>query len=119
MAVDPHVLYADSAPWYDRGPDVTVPEERIEVRITARFKDGYVGDVRGWASAWTPRAVDCFFPHPDPAVRSQGRMYRVWVPVADVSRDLGQLARQPASSDDSKPTTAEDDEQGEQAWDAP
>ena len=88
----PHRHYSEQAPWGDRGPDVVVPTESVAVVVTAVFEDGYAGDVEGVAKAWTPRAVDCFFPHPDPAVHGGG--YRVWVPAHRVRRLVGPGRRQ-------------------------
>ena len=69
---DTHLWYASQAPWPDRGPDVVVPAERRAVVVTALFRDGYEGRVAGWASARTPRAVHCLFPHPDPRTACTG-----------------------------------------------
>ncbi|WP_432563951.1 hypothetical protein [Kineococcus sp. SYSU DK003] len=65
---DPHTVHLAQAPWPDRGPDVTVPAGWVRVRIRARFRDGYVGEVLGWVTAWPRRAVECVFFHPDPDI---------------------------------------------------
>ena len=55
------------------------------------------------------------------AVQPQARMYRVWVPIADVSSDLGRLARWPAGDEGLHLTAAQDDdgEDGYEEGEAP
>jgi len=84
----PHRYFAEQAPWEDRGPDAVVPPEPVAVVVTAVFEDGWTGDVEGIAKAWTPRAVECFFRHPDPDLIG-GAGYRVWVPAHRVRRLIG------------------------------
>jgi hypothetical protein len=95
-----HTYLAVTAPWQDRGPDVTVPAgtDRPQVVVTARFRNGYVGRARGVAYAWTTRAVEVRFSHPDEAVLNDPRrngLYRVWLPAADVTTNLSTLPNPP------------------------
>jgi hypothetical protein len=101
VPLDLHTYLANTAPWQDRGLDVVVPaqQDRPQVVVTARFRDGYTGRARGVAYAWTPRAVEVRFHHPDEAVMNDphrgGTGYRVWLPVADVTTDLSTLPNPP------------------------
>ncbi|WP_432565016.1 hypothetical protein [Kineococcus sp. SYSU DK003] len=101
MPFDLHTYLANSAPWQDRGPDVVVPAAagRPQVVVTARFRDGYTGRARGIAYAWTSKAVEVRFHHPDEVVlnapRIGGSGYKVWLPIADVTTDLSTLPAPP------------------------
>ncbi|MBF5083753.1 hypothetical protein [Quadrisphaera sp. INWT6] len=81
MPIDPRVRLVSTASWQETA-DAVAAHERMPCLVRAVFADGSEAEVEATASAWSPRAVLVYFPHPD----RHGPAYRVWVPVDHVRR---------------------------------